>query len=197
MTISFTAWLGKLVRTGNLEVETADGVTHEFGDGSGPPLGVKLVDRAAELGTADGSGAGARRTLHGRSADRTRGTLYNALEMGAKNLSELRSAAWVKAWKRPASRSGTCISATTARATRTTSRITTTSNPAVRLFLDMDRQYSCAYFELPAIPSNRRNTRKSATSPPSSSRGRAHTCSTSAADSAAWRSISRKWPAPA
>ena len=29
-------------------METADGVTETFGDGSGPLLGVKLVDRAAE-----------------------------------------------------------------------------------------------------------------------------------------------------
>ena len=46
MPISFTAWLGKLVRTGSLEVETADGAKHVFGDGSGPLLGARLADRA-------------------------------------------------------------------------------------------------------------------------------------------------------
>ena len=48
MLVSFATLLGKLVRKGDLEVQTADGQRHRFGDGSGPPLGVRLADRAAE-----------------------------------------------------------------------------------------------------------------------------------------------------
>src|SRR5271166_886741 len=48
MSASFASLLRKLVRTGNLEVETAGGEKNVFGDGSGPRLGVRLVDRAAE-----------------------------------------------------------------------------------------------------------------------------------------------------
>ena len=48
MTRTFATLLRKLVRTGNLEVETADGFRHTFGDGSGLRLGARLTDRAAE-----------------------------------------------------------------------------------------------------------------------------------------------------
>ena len=49
MALNFATFLRKLVRRGNVEVQTADGVTHVLGDGSGPPLGIKLTDKAAEL----------------------------------------------------------------------------------------------------------------------------------------------------
>jgi cyclopropane-fatty-acyl-phospholipid synthase len=40
--------LKSLVRVGSLEVETADGVVSTYGDGTGPKVGVKVIDRAAE-----------------------------------------------------------------------------------------------------------------------------------------------------
>ena len=97
MAISFTAWLGKLVRTGDLEVETADGKTHAFGDGSGPRLGVRLVDRAAELELLmDPALALGELYTDGRLIV-SRGSLYDILEMGARNLSQLEALPWVKA----------------------------------------------------------------------------------------------------
>ena len=48
MNAVFKAYLHRLVRKGRLEVETADGTVETFGDGTGPVLGVKLLDHAAE-----------------------------------------------------------------------------------------------------------------------------------------------------
>ena len=48
MNAVFKAYLRRLVRKGRLEVESADGTVETFGDGTGPVLGVKLLDRAAE-----------------------------------------------------------------------------------------------------------------------------------------------------
>ena len=48
MNAVFKAYLRKLIRKGQLEVETADGTVETFGDSTGPVLGVKLLDRAAE-----------------------------------------------------------------------------------------------------------------------------------------------------
>jgi hypothetical protein len=45
----FRSFLSSLIRHGHLEVETADRVVEIFGDRTGPKLGVKIVDRAAEL----------------------------------------------------------------------------------------------------------------------------------------------------
>ena len=48
MNAVFKAYLRRLVRKGRLEVESADGAVETFGDGTGPVLGVKLLDHAAE-----------------------------------------------------------------------------------------------------------------------------------------------------
>jgi len=41
-------FLTTLIKLGHLEVETSDGVVQIFGDRTGPKLGVKINDRAAE-----------------------------------------------------------------------------------------------------------------------------------------------------
>jgi cyclopropane-fatty-acyl-phospholipid synthase len=150
MTISFTAWLGKLVRTGNLEVETADGAKHAFGDGSGPRLGVKLLDRAAELELLmDPAFELGELYMDGRVVV-TCGSLYELLEMGAKNLSELEALPWVKALEkaRVAFRSLHQRN-DRARAKDNIARHYDYNARLYDLFLDSDRQYSCAYFERP------------------------------------------------
>ena len=48
MNAVFKAYLHRLIAKVELEVETADGTVERFGDGTGPVLGVKLLDRAAE-----------------------------------------------------------------------------------------------------------------------------------------------------
>jgi cyclopropane-fatty-acyl-phospholipid synthase len=148
MPISFTAWLGKLVRTGNLEVETADGATHTFGDGSGQRLGVRLVDRAAELELLmDPALALGELYMEGRLIV-TRGSLCDILEVGARNLSELEALPWVKALDkaRVAFRSLHQRN-DRRRAKANIARHYDLDARLYDLFLDSDRQYSCAYFE--------------------------------------------------
>ena len=72
------------MRTGDLELETADGVRRRVGDGSGPKLGVRLARPGGGAGTADRPGARTRRALHGRTLRRHRGSLYEVLELGAQ-----------------------------------------------------------------------------------------------------------------
>ena len=150
MTISFTAWLGKLVRTGNLEVETADGLTHTFGDGSGPPLGVKLVDRAAELELLMDPALALGELYMGGRLIVTRGSLYDVLETGAKNLSQLEAPPWVKALEK----ARVAFRSLHQRNDRNRAKDNVAHHydhdaRLYDLFLDPDRQYSCAYFERP------------------------------------------------
>ena len=42
----FTPVMDRIVRTGSLTIVDADGRSHEFGDGSGTPITVRLTDRA-------------------------------------------------------------------------------------------------------------------------------------------------------
>ncbi len=148
MPISFTAWLGKLVRTGNLEVETADGSTHMFGDGSGRRLGVRLVDRAAELELLmDPALALGELYMEGRLIV-TRGSLYDILEVGARNLSELEALPWVKALDKARVAFRSLHQRNDRRRAKTNiARHYDLDARLYDLFLDSDRQYSCAYFE--------------------------------------------------
>jgi cyclopropane-fatty-acyl-phospholipid synthase len=150
MPISFTAWLGKLVRTGSLEVETADGAKHVFGDGSGPRLGATLADRAAELELLmDPAFAFGELYMDGRLIV-TRGSLYDLLELGARNLSQLEALPWVKALDRARVAFRALHQRNDRRRAKTNiARHYDLDARLYDLFLDSDRQYSCAYFEHP------------------------------------------------
>ncbi len=150
MAISFTAWLGKLVSAGTLKVETADGAVHSFGDGSGPGLGVKLLDRAAELELLmDPAFALGELYMDGRLIV-TRGSLYDVLELGARNLSVLEVLPWVNALDK----ARVAFRALHQRNDRRRAKANIARHYDLdarlyNLFLDSDRQYSCAYFERP------------------------------------------------
>ncbi len=151
MSVSFTALLGKVVRKGCLEVETADGAIHILGDGVSPRLGIRLLDRAAERELLlDPELALGELYMDGRMVV-TRGDLYDVLLLGIKNLTEIEGLPWVKAlntlriaFRRLHQRND-----------RQHARINIASHYDLNahlydLFLDADRQYSCAYFEYPS-----------------------------------------------
>ena len=95
MSSLFAYVLSKLVRTGNLEVETADGVKRRFGDGSGPDLAVRFNDRGAQWRLMmDPSMALGEMFMDGR-IDVVRGDLYDLLEMGARNLAAGAGPRWI------------------------------------------------------------------------------------------------------
>jgi cyclopropane-fatty-acyl-phospholipid synthase len=150
MAISFTAWLGKLVRTGDLEVETADGKTHAFGDGSGRRLGVRLVDRAAELELLMDPAFALGELYMDARLIVTRGSLYDILEMGARNLCQLEALPWVKALDKARVAFRALHQRNDRRRAKTNiARHYDLDKRLYDLFLDADRQYSCAYFEHP------------------------------------------------
>jgi cyclopropane-fatty-acyl-phospholipid synthase len=150
MSAVFATLLGKLIRTGNLEVQTADGVTRILGDRTGPLLGVKLTDRAAEREILMNPAlAGGELYMDGRLVI-TRGDLYDVLELGAANLKSIDRSGWLKAleaarvvFRRLHQRNNR------SRARRNVEHHYDLDARMYDLFLDSDRQYSCAYFEHP------------------------------------------------
>jgi cyclopropane-fatty-acyl-phospholipid synthase len=150
MSAPFKAYLRRLVRKGRLEVETADGAKQTFGDGAGPPLGVKVLDRAAEwrlmLNPALSLGE---LYMDGRIV-LTRGGLYDLLELGARNLAEIESLPWIEAGNRVRMAfRGLHQRNDRRRARRNVAAHYDLDARLYDLFLDSDRQYSCAYFEYP------------------------------------------------
>jgi cyclopropane-fatty-acyl-phospholipid synthase len=150
MSSVFRAYLRRLVRKGRLEVETADGVKETFGDGEGPLLGVRLVDRGAERRLMINPAlAFGELYMDGRLVV-TRGDLYSLLELGARNLNDIRGLPWVQALHqaRVAFR-GLHQRNDRWRARRNVASHYDLDARLYDLFLDSDRQYSCAYFEYP------------------------------------------------
>jgi len=150
MSAAFRAFIRKLVRKGRLEVETADGVVESFGDGSGPPLGLKLTDAAAErrlmLNPALALGE---LYMDGRAVV-TKGGLYDLLELGARCLRDFEDQPWAKVLaKARMSLRGLHQRNNRVRAKRNVASHYDLDQRLYSLFLDPDRQYSCAYFEYP------------------------------------------------
>ncbi len=150
MLVSLATLLGKLVRNGNLEVETYDGLKHRFGDGSGPPLGVKLADRATERQLLINPALCFGECYMDERLIITKGTLYDVLELGAKNLAQLGDLPWVKALERARlAFRGLHQRNDRRRAKENIARHYDNDPRLYELFLDRDQQYSCAYFEHP------------------------------------------------
>lgn len=146
----FRTFLSTLIRHGHLEVETADGITQVFGDGTGPKLGVRLTDRAAERAlTFDPTLAMGELYMDGRLVV-AKGDLYDVLALGARNIAAFGGPRWLKLLED--------ARIATRRFRQRNDRLHAKQNIAHHydlngrlydLFLDADRQYSCAYFERP------------------------------------------------
>jgi cyclopropane-fatty-acyl-phospholipid synthase len=146
----FRTFLSTLIRHGHLEVQTADGVTQVFGDRTGPKLAVRLVDRAAERElTFDPTLAMGELYMDGRLLV-TKGDLYDVLALGERNIAEFGGPRWLKLLED--------ARIATRRFRQRNDRFRAKQNIAHHydlnvklydLFLDIDRQYSCAYFERP------------------------------------------------
>jgi cyclopropane-fatty-acyl-phospholipid synthase len=144
------AFLGKVVRNGTLEVETADGARFTAGDGTGQPLAVRFVDwGAARRLVLSPALAFGELFMDGRLVV-TQGTIYDVLDLVSSNLKLNEPHRIAKARTR--------IRATLRRLQQRNSARRAKRNVAHHydldgrlydLFLDPDRQYSCAYFEGP------------------------------------------------
>src|SRR5271156_3574605 len=148
MTRYLSIFLSKLIRHGQLEVQSADGARQTFGDGSGPPLAVRIADRAAERHLAFNPELAFGELFMDGRIELTHGDLYDLLALGARNLAAVNRPAWVTflqklrvAVRRRNQRNDRV------RARRNISSHYDLDRRLYRLFLDQDWQYSCAYFE--------------------------------------------------
>jgi len=143
--------LDGLIRQGSLRVETLSAPPFSVGDRSGPPLAIRFKTRAAELRfLRDPELALGELYMEGAVAI-TQGELLDVLKLGLRNTATLEGSRWLRLLTR----------------TRVLLRRIQQNNTLLRsranvahhydiddrlyaLFLDADRQYSCAYFEDPA-----------------------------------------------
>jgi cyclopropane-fatty-acyl-phospholipid synthase len=140
--------LARLVRFGSLEVETADGEIRLYGDGGEPHAGIKIKDRGAELRLMLDPALYMGELFTDGRVEITKGDLYDVLAIGARNLAE--APGWLK-WIGRARRLARPFRPRNdrRRARSNVERHYDLNVQLYDLFLDADRQYSCAYFERP------------------------------------------------
>jgi cyclopropane-fatty-acyl-phospholipid synthase len=141
-------FLSALIKQGRIEIETANGETFEVGDGSGDLIAIRFNDALGPLGfILTPELAFGELYMDGR-VDVTKGTIYDVLALAARNydlrprwlnrLQALRST-----WFRRRDRNDA------QRSLRNVAHHYDLDSRLYALFLDSDRQYSCAYFERP------------------------------------------------
>ncbi|TMJ40958.1 MAG: class I SAM-dependent methyltransferase [Alphaproteobacteria bacterium] len=144
--------LKKLVQTGHLTVTDVRGRSHVYGDGSGKPAGFKIVDLNAPLKIVLDPDRYFGEAYMDGGIMLTEGTIYDLLEVLLKNVEHRPSPGASKffnniriAMKRLDQYNPV------GKAQANVAHHYDLSGALYDLFLDRDRQYSCAYFETPDI----------------------------------------------
>ncbi|XSG82385.1 MAG: class I SAM-dependent methyltransferase [Methyloligella sp. ZOD6] len=142
--------LKKLIVRGHLEYIAPDGKTHEYGNPSAKTVVVRIKDRASERRIALNPGLNVGEAFVDGSLTVEQGTIYDLLEVLLQDLNPHEWPRWTRiiedfryltrwiAQYNPAPR-----------AKRNIAHHYDIDGAIYDLFLDSDRQYSCAYFETP------------------------------------------------
>ena len=143
--------LAALIRDGDLEVVSASGAPFKVGNGNGPPLGIRFKTRAAELRFMRDPELALGELYMDDAIAITRGELLEVLKLGLRNTATLEGSRWLQLLNgarvalRRVQQNNTLL-----RARANIAHHYDIDDRLYALFLDADRQYSCAYFEDPS-----------------------------------------------
>ncbi|MGO9133753.1 MAG: class I SAM-dependent methyltransferase [Methylovirgula sp.] len=141
------SFLSTLIVSGSLDVVTATGQRFTVGDGTAAPAEVHFKDLWAELAFIRNPGLRfGELYMDGRVAV-TRGTIYDVLALAARNIERFKEFPWLRAVERLRYVLRGLIHNRQDQARRNTAHHYDLDGRLYQLFLDQDRQYSCAYFE--------------------------------------------------
>lgn len=150
MSRALHAFLKRIVRCGRLDVETADGSRFAVGSGEAPRCAIRFADRWAEWALVVNPALALGELYTDGRIILSRGTIYDLLDLVASNLERDEPTGFAHALTalrtaiRPLSQHNTLR-----RAGKNVDRHYNLDGRLFDLFLDGDRQYSCAYFETP------------------------------------------------
>jgi len=142
--------LGGLIRHGTLRVTTASGTTFTLGDGTGKPVAVRLLTRGTQLGVLLDPELKLGEAYMDGTLVVEEGSIADLLELALAQDHAATPPAWMRPqwlarylWRRlqQFNRRG--------RARKNVAHHYDLDGHLYSLFLDADRQYSCAYFETP------------------------------------------------
>jgi cyclopropane-fatty-acyl-phospholipid synthase len=140
----FAAILKSIIRSGHLRLIDGAGRTHDFGDGKPPRCTIRVADRRLDYTLAFNPALSVGEAYMDGLLTIEEGTLYDFMEIAARNYGHLQRSAWYVLVNTVARRlrqyNPIC------RARRNVAHHYDLSDQLYDLFLDRDRQYSCAYF---------------------------------------------------
>ncbi len=141
-------FLSHLVKQGSLDVETHSGRTFSVGDGTGERIGVRFVGAGSEWRLLSNPELAVGELYMDGGLVMTRGSLRDLLLLCMRNLRLSGAGGWMKLmqWTRNKLRRWHQRNNPT-RARRNVAHHYDLDGRLYALFLDSDRQYSCAYFE--------------------------------------------------
>ncbi len=140
----FAAVLKSIIRSGHLRLIDGAGRTHEFGDGKPPRCTIRLAGRRLDFTLAFNPALSVGEAYMEGLLTIEEGTLYDFLEIAARNYVHLERSAWYRLLNTVARRLKQYNPV--GRARRNVAHHYDLSDQLYYLFLDRDRQYSCAYF---------------------------------------------------
>jgi cyclopropane-fatty-acyl-phospholipid synthase len=140
----FPALLKSIVRTGSLRLIDGAGRMHEYGDGTRPHCTVRLGTRRLDYTLALNPELSIGEAYMDGLLTIEEGTLFDLLEVSARNYSNFERKVWFALLSRAMQRLKQCNPISRARAN--VAHHYDLSDQLYDLFLDKDRQYSCAYF---------------------------------------------------
>jgi cyclopropane-fatty-acyl-phospholipid synthase len=148
MNTVFKRFLNRSIRTGRLEIVDPEGNRHIFGDGSGPPVRLRITTAKAEVGLVLNPELKLGEAFTDGELIVEAGSIYGLLELLFNNLATTHPTwpATVFAASRYVTRRLRQIN-TPMRARHNIARHYDLDGRLYSLFLDEDMQYSCAYFE--------------------------------------------------
>ena len=143
--------LNKLISSGDLKVQFADGTTHTYGNGTSPRVTLAFHNKAAERAIALDPELKLGECFMDGDISFPEGDIYSFLRLVFENTGPT---AAKEPWMRILTRLRKIFRPlqqmnTLARSSRNVQRHYDLSGELYDLFLDPDKQYSCAYFETP------------------------------------------------
>ncbi len=140
----FPALLGSIVRTGSLRLVDGAGRTHQIGDGQPPRCAIRFARRGLDYTLALNPALAVGEAYMDGALTIEEGSLYDFLEIAARNYGNLERYSWYALLNTVTRRIKQYNPV--GRARRNVAHHYDLSGRLYDLFLDRDRQYSCAYF---------------------------------------------------
>jgi cyclopropane-fatty-acyl-phospholipid synthase len=142
--------LKRFIRAGNLRLTTAAGATYTFGDGSGPPVAIRFLTHAAERGVLLDPELRFGEAYVDGTLVVEEGSIADVLAIVLGQRRDGKPPPWAQAqWLMRYLYRRLRQFNPRQRARRNVAHHYDLDGQLYALFLDADRQYSCAYFEVP------------------------------------------------